>query len=361
MSDLSHMHHALRLASRALGRVAPNPAVGCVIVKDGRIIGRGWTQKGGRPHAETEALAQAGEAARGATAYVTLEPCSHQGQTPPCANALIAAGVARVVAGSEDPDPRVSGRGFAMLREAGVEIVTDFLQKETAELNAGFFLRVTQNRPLVTLKIAQSLDGRTATASGESKWITGEDARRFGHLLRARHDAILIGIETALADNPELTCRIQGLESHSPLRVVLDTRLRLSDWSKFAQTAREIPTLVFTTAEGGGALRVCGVEVVRVARDVRGRPDISACLNALAGRGITRLLVEGGATVHSAFLDRGLADRLEIFTAPIILGAAGHGAIDALAALTLEEAPKFQRITSRQLGADMLETFAVRA
>ena len=248
-----------------------------------------------------------------------------------------------------------------MLRDAGIEVATGVLQKEAAELNRGFFLRVTENRPLVTLKIAQSLDGHTATASGESKWITGEDARRFGHLLRAKHDAILIGIETALADDPQLTCRIPGLEAHSPMRVVLDTRLRLSPRSKLAQTAREIPTLVFTTAEGGGALTASGVEVVRVARDVRGRPDISACLNALAKRGITRLLVEGGATVHSAFLDRGLADRLEIFTAPIALGAAGHGAIDALAALTLEEAPKFKRITSRQLGADTLETFAVRA
>jgi diaminohydroxyphosphoribosylaminopyrimidine deaminase/5-amino-6-(5-phosphoribosylamino)uracil reductase len=362
MSDHTHMHHALRLAARALGRVAPNPAVGCVIVSPkGQILGRGWTQSGGRPHAETEALKQAGETARGATAYVTLEPCSHQGQTPPCANALIAAGIARAVIAVQDPDPRVSGKGIQMLRDAGLEVTTGVLEKEAAELNKGFFLRVTQNRPLVTLKIAQSLDGCTATASGDSKWITGEEAREFGHLLRAKYDAILIGVETALADDPALTCRIAGLEDRSPIRAVLDTRLRLSEWSKLAQTAREIPTWVFTTADGGGALTAAGMEVIRVARDARGRPDISACLQVLAARGVTRLLVEGGATVHAAFLDRGLADRLEIFTAPIVLGAAGHGAIDALAALTLDEAPRFERITRRKLGPDLLESFAAKA
>lgn len=356
------MRHALRLASRGLGQVAPNPAVGCVIVSPkGVVAGRGWTQKGGRPHAETEALKQAGDAARGATAYVTLEPCAHHGQTPPCASALIAAGIARVVIATEDPDPRVSGKGIEMLREAGIEVTRNVLRKEAEELNKGFFLKLTQNRPLVTLKIAQSLDGCTATASGDSKWITGEDARAYGHLLRAKHDAILIGVETALSDDPELTCRLPGLEDHSPIRIVLDTRLRLNEWSKLAQTARETPTIVFTTREDGGGLKTAEVEIIRVAKDVRGRPDISACLNVLASRGVTRLLVEGGATVHAAFLDRRLVDRLELFTAPIVLGAAGHGAIDALAALALEEAPRFERITRRKLGADLLESFAAKA
>jgi diaminohydroxyphosphoribosylaminopyrimidine deaminase/5-amino-6-(5-phosphoribosylamino)uracil reductase len=340
---------------------APNPAVGCVIVAEDRVVGRGWTQPGGRPHAETMALAEAGEAARGGTAYVTLEPCAHQGETPPCANALIAAGVARVVAAVQDPDPRVRGKGIAMLWDAGVQVAGGVLEKEASDLNAGFFLRIRENRPLVTLKVAQSLDGKTATVSGQSKWITGHEARRFGHLLRAKNDAILIGIETALADDPELTCRIAGLEDRSPIRIVLDTRLRLTEWSKLAQTARQIPTLVFTTTEGGGKLEACGVDVIRTAKDARGRPDIGAVLNDLARRGVTRLLVEGGASVHAAFLDRGFGDRLEIFSAPIVLGASGRNGIEALKTLDLDEASRFVSLGRRVLGPDMLESFAARA
>ncbi|HEY0283316.1 MAG TPA: bifunctional diaminohydroxyphosphoribosylaminopyrimidine deaminase/5-amino-6-(5-phosphoribosylamino)uracil reductase RibD [Rhizomicrobium sp.] len=359
MTDLHHMRHALALAERALGIVAPNPAVGCVIVsREGYVAGRGWTGRGGRPHAETVALAQAEEAARGATAYVTLEPCSHFGQTPPCANALAEAGIARVVAAVEDPDPRVRGKGFELLREADVDVATGICAKQAAELNAGFFMRVRQGRPLVTLKIAQSLDGKTATAMGESKWITGEAARAYGHLLRARHDAILVGIGTVLADDPLLTCRLPGLEDRSPLRVVLDTRLKLNEWSKLAQSAGETPTLVFTASGEGGALAACGVEVVKTARDARGRPDLAAVLAELGRRGITRLLVEGGATVHAAFLDRGLADRLEIFRSPLVLGAAGHDGIDSLAALTLGEAPRFRLTGRRSFGRDLLESFA---
>jgi diaminohydroxyphosphoribosylaminopyrimidine deaminase/5-amino-6-(5-phosphoribosylamino)uracil reductase len=360
--DLAHMRHALALAERAVGTTAPNPAVGCVIVsEDGRVVGRGWTQDGGRPHAETVALAEAGDAARGAVAYVTLEPCAHHGQTPPCAEALVKAGVARVVAAVGDPDPRVAGKGLAMLRAAGIEVVTGVLEKEAAELNAGFFLRVKNNRPLVTLKIAQSLDGKTATVSGQSKWITGPEARRFGHLLRAKNDAILIGIETALADDPELTCRLPGLEDRSPVRVVLDTRLRLSENLKLVRTAKETPTIVFTVANGGGTLVASGVDIVKVARDPRGRPDIGAVLAELARRGATRLLVEGGAGVHATFLDRGLADRLEVFRAPIVLGGSGRNAIDALAGLDLDEASRFVPTGYRRLGPDVLESFAARA
>lgn len=358
MADLHHTHHALALAGRALGMAAPNPAVGCVIVsREGYVAGRGWTGRGGRPHAEAIALAQAGDAARGATAYVTLEPCAHQGQTPSCANALVEAGIARVVVAVEDPDPRVHGKGFAILRDSGVQVVTGICAKEATELNAGFFKRVREGRPLVTLKIAQSIDGKTAAAAGDSKWITGEAARAYGHLLRARHDAILIGIGTALADDPELTCRLPGLEDRSPLRVVLDTRLQLNEWSKLAQSAGETPTLVFTTSDGGGALATCGVEVAKIARDARGRPDLAAVLRELARRGITRLLVEGGATVHAAFLDRGLADRLEVFRSPLMLGAAGHDGIDSLAALTLGEAPRFRSNGWRNFAPDLLESF----
>ena len=365
--DIRHMRHALALAARGLGRVAPNPAVGCVIVSPngnpgGRIVGRGWTGPGGRPHAETIALGQAGVAARGATAYVTLEPCAHHGKTPPCAEALVQAGIARVVGAVEDPDPRVKGQGFAHLLEAGISVTTNVLASDAAILNEGFFDRVTKARPLVTLKIAQSLDGRTAAASGESQWITGEAARRVGHLMRARHDAILVGIETALKDDPDLTCRLPGLEQASPLRIVLDSRLRLGDWSKLAQSAKQVPTWVFTAcANEGGALRVCGVEVIRVAGDARGQPDIDAVLRVLAERGITRLLVEGGAIVHAAFLDRGVVDRLEVFTAPMVLGNAGKGAVGALAALSLEEAPRFERTSCRSVGPDVLESFVARA
>jgi diaminohydroxyphosphoribosylaminopyrimidine deaminase/5-amino-6-(5-phosphoribosylamino)uracil reductase len=356
------MRQCLALAERALGRAAPNPAVGCVIVSpQGRIVARAHTADGGRPHAETQALAETGEAARGATVYVSLEPCAHHGKTPPCADALIEAGVARVIVAVEDPDPRVKGKGIARLRAAGIEVITGVLEKEAAQLNQGFFLRVTQNRPLVTLKIAQSLDGRIASASGDSKWITGEETRKYGHLLRARNDAILIGVGTALADDPELTCRLPGLEKQSPIRVVLDTRLKLNEWSKLAQSARETPVLVYTTSEGGGALKACGVDVIRVVKDARGRPDIGAVLNDLASRGITRLLVEGGAGVHASFLNRGLADRLEVFRSPMLLGSAGRPAVEALAALALDEAPRFVPLERRALGNDLLESFAAGA
>lgn len=358
--DTDHMYHALALARRSLGQTAPNPAVGCVIVsKNGVVIGRGRTAKGGRPHAETVALHQAGQAARGATAYVTLEPCSHVGVTPPCADALVAAGLARVVVAVEDPDPRVNGRGLARLHEAGLDVVTGVCAKEAADLNAGFFLRVREGRPLVTLKIAQSLDGKTATATGESQWITGEAARAHGHLLRARNDAILVGVGTALADDPTLTCRLPGLEGRSPTRIVLDSRLRLTALSRLAQQAQDVSTLVFTTAaQGGEALQACGVEVVRVDQDAVGRPRLEAVLADLAGRGITRLLVEGGATVHAAFLGRGLADRLEVFAGPIVLGAAGQSAVGALSASTLGNAPRFQSIKRRTFGPDLLVSYA---
>jgi diaminohydroxyphosphoribosylaminopyrimidine deaminase / 5-amino-6-(5-phosphoribosylamino)uracil reductase len=243
------------------------------------------------------------------------------------------------------------------LRAAGIAVEIDVLSDEAAVLNAGFFLRIREGRPLVTLKIAASADGRITSAGGESCWVTGGESRRFGHLLRARHDAILIGAETAIADDPALTCRLPGLEDRSPVRIVLDSRLRLPASSKLARTAREVPTWVFTVAESGAELRALGVELFVVGRDARGRPDITAVLRMLGDRGITRLLVEGGASVHASFMDRGLADRLEIFRAPLILGAAGHPSVEALAALGLDEAPHFVRTGVRRLGADLLESF----
>jgi diaminohydroxyphosphoribosylaminopyrimidine deaminase/5-amino-6-(5-phosphoribosylamino)uracil reductase len=368
-SHNSYTHHALTLAARGLGQVAPNPAVGCVVVKDGVIVGRGWTQKGGRPHAETEALARAGEAARGATAYVTLEPCSHTGKTPPCAEALIAAGVARVVGAVTDPDPRVSGRGFQMLREAGIEVVTGICEAEAAELNAGFFLRVKETRPLVVLKIAESANGLIADASGQTRWLTSEAARAHAHLLRATHDAILIGIETALADDPELTCRLPGLEDRSPIRIVLDSHLRLPFLSKLAKSARTHPVILampadFALAQRGPQealsernerrhmLEALGVEILPVAA-ANGRADLRALMGALAARGLTRLLVEGGAKVHAGFLEAGFADRLHIYRAPT--NVAG-GPVSALSPVP----PRFEPVERRQLGPDVLESYRAK-
>src|SRR3984893_7773307 len=239
-ADLAAMRAALALAHRGLGTVWPNPSVGCVIVKDGRVVGRGSTQPRGRPHGETEALARAGAAARGATAYVTLEPCSYWGKTPPCADALIAAGLRRVVVALEDPDPRVAGAGIARLRAGGIGVEIGLGAAEAAEINAGFLQRVRLGRPLVTLKLATSLDGRIATAAGESRWITGPLARERGHLLRATHDAILVGTATVLADDPQLTCRLPGLVDRSPVRIVIDRQLRIPPSVRLIAEARQV-------------------------------------------------------------------------------------------------------------------------
>jgi diaminohydroxyphosphoribosylaminopyrimidine deaminase/5-amino-6-(5-phosphoribosylamino)uracil reductase len=354
------MRHALTLARRGAGRTAPNPSVGCVIVKEGRVVGRGRTADGGRPHAEQIALAEAGSAAKGATAYVTLEPCAQQTETPSCAESLIDAGVTRAVIAVQDPDHRTDGYGIVKLRAADIVVETGLLEDTAVDTLAGFLTRVKKARPYVTLKIAQSLDGKTATAAGESKWITSQEARRFGHLMRAENDAILVGINTVLRDDPELTCRLPGLESASPVRVVLDTELKFPEGCKLARSAREVPVLIYTTANGGAVLKAKGLEVVKVRKDARGRPDIDAVLADLGKRGFNRLLVEGGATVHASFLDRGLADRLEVFTAPMALGAAGQGAVEALAVLGLDEASRFCRGDIRKLGPDLLESFTVR-
>ena len=244
MEDAAHMRAALAVAARGLGNTWPNPAVGCVLVREGVVVARGWTQPGGRPHAEVEALARAGDAARGSTAYVTLEPCSHWGRTPPCCDALIRAGVARVVCAMRDPDARVDGRGFARLRDAGIEVLEGMLEPQARRLQAGFIRRVTQGLPMVTLKLAATLDGRIATATGESRWITGAAARREVHAARARHDVVLVGSGTVLADDPALTVRSLGVAS--PPRVVFDSRLRTPWDSRLVRTARETPTWLVT-------------------------------------------------------------------------------------------------------------------
>ena len=359
--DIAHMRAALQLARRNLGAVWPNPAVGCVIVRDGAVVGRGWTQRGGRPHAETVALAHAGSAAAGATAYVSLEPCSHHGQTPPCANALIAAKLARVVGAVEDPDPRVSGRGFAMLKQAGIAVETGLLADEAAELNAGFFLRIREGRPLVTVKAATTLDGRIATHSGESKWITGEAARHRAQVLRTQHDAILVGIGTALADDPQLTCRLPGLAARSPIRVLLDPRLRLPLTAQLVQTAAKVPTWVVCYADHdrdrANVLKDCGVELIELT-PAGDRPDMMEMLKALGARGITRLLVEGGGRVTGALLGAGLVDRLVWFRAGSIIGGDGIPVAAAFGVDRLAAAPRFHRLTVEPCGEDGLEIYA---
>jgi diaminohydroxyphosphoribosylaminopyrimidine deaminase / 5-amino-6-(5-phosphoribosylamino)uracil reductase len=362
--DLPHMRAALALARRGLGQVWPNPAVGCVIVKDGRVVGRGWTQKGGRPHAETEALARAGEAAKGATAYVGLEPCSHHGKTPPCADALIAAGVTRVVTAVEDPDPRVSGAGVARLRASGIVVDTGLCAAEAEELNAGFFCRVKRGRPLVTLKLATSLDGRIATAGGESRWITGEAARERAHLLRATHDAVLVGTGTALTDDPQLTCRLPGLEDHSPVRIVIDRTLRLPFTLRMFAEAGRVPTWLVTLsgsdAARQAALRAQGVEIVATGPDADDGADLSVMLRTLGDKGLTRLLVEGGGALAASLLRAELVDRLVWMRAPLALGGDGIPAIGALGFTELAAAPCFELLSSEIVGGDLVETYRRR-
>ena len=362
--DHEAMHAALVLARRGLGSAWPNPAVGCVLARedlDGRIIGRGWTQPGGRPHAETEALSRAGALTQGATAYVTLEPCDHQGETPPCTEALIAAGVTRCVIAIEDPDPRVSGAGIRRLANAGVETQIGLFEQEARHLNAGFLMRVTKGRPLITLKTATTLDGRVATAKGQSKWITGAPARAFAHGLRAENDAIMIGIGTALADQPSLTCRLPGMEDRSPVRIVADSTLRLPVESPLVETAGDVPTWVVTVKSADQdkrqALEAKGIEVIEVAAGNDGRPDLIAVVMELGGRGLTRLLVESGGDLAAALIKHDLADRLAWFRSPKLIGGDGKGAVAAFGIEAIAEAPAFVRDSITDAGDDVLETY----
>ena len=347
---------ALSLGRRGQGSCWPNPAVGCVIVKDGRIVGRGWTQPGGRPHAEPVALAQAGEAARGATTYVTLEPCSHHGKTPPCAQSLIDAGVARVVCALQDSDPRVSGQGFDMLRAAGIEVTTGVLSAEAARDHAGFLLRTEQGRPLVTLKLASSFDGRIATATGESKWITGPEARRAVHAMRARHDAVLVGAGTARADDPSLTVRDMGGE-RQPVRVVVSRHLDLPLMSQLARTAKDVPVWLchgpgadverIKAWEGLGAKLIpCALHGVQI--------DAGDLLQQLGAAGLTRVFCEGGSALAASLLADDLVDELIGFTAGLTIGAEGLPSLGAMGLDRLAQAPRFKLAETRPIGADIL-------
>lgn len=358
--DTQHMRAALSLARRGLGATWPNPSVGCVIVRGGRVVARAATAPGGRPHAEAAALALAGPAARGATAYVTLEPCSHHGQTPPCADALVDAGVARVVVALGDPDGRVNGSGMARLRAAGIETELGVLAEEAEALQLGFLTRVRLGRPMVTLKLATTLDGRIATAGGESQWITGEAARRMGHVLRGNHDAVMVGVGTVLADDPALTCRVPGLRRRPEVRVVLDSQLRTGLLTQLVRTAGETPTWIVHRADADPvrqeALRSAGVKLLAVGAGGHG-VELGQALAALGGAGLTRVLVEGGGQVAGALLRAGLVDRLAWFHAPCAMGGDGWPAAQAFGVRTLAAMPRFHRTAIRVLGADVLTEY----
>jgi len=355
------MRAALSLARRGLGTVWPNPAVGCVIVKDGIVVGRGWTQPGGRPHAETEALCRAGSAAAGACVYVTLEPCNHFGETPPCTKALLEAGVARVVTAMEDPDPRTAGGGHARLKACGVDVVTGVLADAAMALNAGFLSRVKTGMPMATLKAATTLDGKIAAKGGSSRWITGVEARSRGHILRSTHDAIMIGIGTAIADAPLLTCRIPGIEHRSPVRVVVDSQLRLPVDSPLVTTAQKRPTWILTAAESDAhQWEDQGVEIVRVGADSEGRVDMIEGLNALGGCGITRLLIEGGGALAASCLRQELIAEIYWFRTGGIMGADGISAVAPYGITTPADMARFERIDLLPVGEDVMEVFVRR-
>jgi diaminohydroxyphosphoribosylaminopyrimidine deaminase/5-amino-6-(5-phosphoribosylamino)uracil reductase len=359
--DQRFMQLALSLGRRGQGRTWPNPAVGAVVVNDGVIVGRGWTQPGGRPHAEPEALKRAGEAARGATLYVTLEPCSHFGKSPPCADAVIAAGIARVVSAIEDPNPEVAGEGHARLRAAGITVDVGLCAAEAAHDHAGHFRRVRDKRPHVILKLAVSADDKIGAAGGKPVAITGEAAKSRVHLLRAQCDAILVGIGTVQADDPLLTCRLPGMAARSPIRVVLDRALRIPGTSRLVHSARETPLWVVTSelAEAPAATKLggAGAQVIRIAPSAGPGLDLAAVLHALAGKGITRLMVEGGARVASSFVSADLVDEIWLLRGSQSIGEGGIAALDALPLTAITQSPRFSVRASENLENDTLTIY----
>lgn len=352
--DRAFMDHALRLGRRGLGLTWPNPSVGCVLVRDGVVVGRGLTQPGGRPHGETTAIAHAGASARGSTAYVTLEPCSHYGRTAPCSDALARAGIVRVVCAIGDPDPRVRGRGFTMLRAYGIGVEVGLGEAEAALDHRGHFTRVRLGRPFVQLKMALSADGYVAAAGGARTAITGPRANDRVHLLRAMADAIMVGIGTVLADDPLLTCRLPGMDARSPVRVVVDSRLRLPLSSRLVTTARQVPTWVLGTVgappDAERALRAAGCEVMLVRRLDDGTLDLGAALRLLAVRGITRVLAEGGPRMAAGLIGAGLADEIVLARSPNMLGA-------GVPAFATPLPDRYRLATSEAAGPDLFETY----
>lgn len=356
--DERFMRLALALGRRGLGQTWPNPAVGAVIVKDGVIVGRGWTQPGGRPHAEVEALRHAKRQAKGATLYVTLEPCSHEGKSPPCADAVIKAGLARVVSALEDPNPKVAGQGYAKLRDKGIAVDVGLMADEARRAHAGHITRIQQARPFVTLKLAVSKDGKAGLAGRKPFAITGEAARDRVHLMRAQSDAILVGIGTVLSDNPQLTCRLPGLFERSPVRVVLDAQLRVPMMATVISTLRETPTWVFGSHKASpiaeDILQQKGAKVFRV-DETQGRLDLDEVLKILAEQGITRLMVEGGPTVAAALVAADLVDEAVLLRSDKEIGGAGIAPLEGmkLEALT----GKMKSRGGEPVGDDILETY----
>ena len=361
--DQRFMALALTLGRRGLGQTWPNPAVGAVIVKDGVIVARGWTQPGGRPHAEVEALRRGGEAARGATLYVTLEPCSHYGKSPPCADAIVAAGLARVFSAIEDPNPEVAGQGHARLRSAGIAVDVGIGADEARRDHAGHIRRMCDGRPQIMLKLAISADGKAGAAGRTTVAITGAETRDRVHLLRAQSDAIMVGIGTALADDPLLTCRLPGMEKRSPVRVVLDTKLRLPRVSRLVRTANEVALWVIAGADASSAAEKLlvgdGVVVLRAAQGGNGL-ELTAVLKLLAERGITRLMVEGGPTLAGALVAADLVDEAVLFHSPEIVGADGIDALNSLPLAALTQSPGINRVTTEPVGADRCDIFGRR-
>ena len=361
-ADQRFMALALALGRRGQGRTWPNPAVGAVVVKDGVIMGRGWTQPGGRPHAEVEALRRAGDAARGATLVVTLEPCSHHGKSPPCADAVISAGIARVVSAIEDPNPEVAGQGHARLRAAGIVVDVGLCAQEAAYDHAGHIRRIRDKRPHVILKLAVSSDDKIAAAGRKPVAISGDAARSRVHLLRAQCDAIVVGIGTVLADDPLLTTRLPGMEAQSPVRVVLDRSLRIPGSSRLVHSARETPLWVMTSnlAEAPAAMKLgaAGAQVIRVAA-TSAPPglDLQAVLHALSDKGITRLLVEGGSRVASSFVAAGLVNEVWLLRGPDPIGADGVAALDALPLTAITQSPEMKVRASEMLQKDTLTIY----
>ena len=361
-ADQRFMQLALTLGRRGQGRTWPNPAVGAVVVKDGVIVGRGWTQPGGRPHAEPEALNRAGEAARGATLYVTLEPCSHIGKSPPCADAIIAAGIARVVSAIEDPNPEVAGQGHAKLRAAGISVDIGLGAAEAAHDHAGHFRRVRDGRPHVILKLAVSSDDKIGAAGRKPVAISGDAAKARVHLLRAQCDAVLAGIGTVLSDDPLLTCRLPGMAARSPVRVVLDRNLRIPGGSRLVHSARETPLWVMTSnlAEAAAAMKLgaAGAQVIRLAAAATPPGlDLGGVLRALSDKGITRLLVEGGARVASSFVAAGLVDEAWLLRGAEPVGDDGVAALDALPLTSITQSPNFRVRASESLKSDTLTIY----
>ncbi len=353
------MKVAFSLARRGLGNVWPNPAVGCIIVKNGRIVGRGWTQPGGRPHAESMALKQAGKKAAGSTAYVNLEPCNHTGKSPPCTEALIEAGIKEIFGSLLDPDPRVSGTGFERLKKADLQVNIGLLSETAREINEGFFLRINEGRPFLTFKTATTIDGKIATKNGESNGITGKEARSFTHLLRSTHDATLVGSGTALADNPDLTSRLPGIDNTRRPRIILDRGLRLPLDSRLAMSAKEAPVWLITRNDHPPSklqsYKDLYIDLILMPPGDTGQSDIVSAMQQLGSRGLTRILVEGGNHVASSFFAADLIDQLVWFRAPKLLGNGALSAIGNLNIDKLSEMPDFVRQSSTNIGKDFLE------